>query len=143
MIDGIRQNLSYLEPGARKGAKADGAKSAPSSSASSSTSGAIGAEIVEISASGQAAVGAPLDRKKIDDIRGSFPQGLQGPSFNDEFGDVFGVIYALETGPGFSWAERKAFADDIRQQLLRVAEPMKKNEYGRYLLALADRKGAV
>jgi peptide/nickel transport system substrate-binding protein len=26
MIDGIRQNLSYLEPGARKGAKADGAK---------------------------------------------------------------------------------------------------------------------
>jgi predicted transcriptional regulator len=67
MIDGIRQNLSYLEPGARKGAKADGAKSASSSSASSSTSGAIGAEIVEISASGQAAVGAPLDRKKIDE----------------------------------------------------------------------------
>lgn len=30
-----------------------------------------------------------------------------------------------------------------RGQLLRVAEPMKKNEYGRYLLALADRKGAV
>ena len=30
-----------------------------------------------------------------------------------------------------------------RSQLLRVAEPMKKNEYGRYLLALADRKGAV
>jgi glucose-1-phosphate thymidylyltransferase len=30
-----------------------------------------------------------------------------------------------------------------RAQLLRVAEPMKKNEYGRYLLALADRKGAV
>jgi glucose-1-phosphate thymidylyltransferase len=30
-----------------------------------------------------------------------------------------------------------------RAQLLKVAEPMKKNEYGRYLLNLADRKGAV
>ncbi len=69
MIDGIRQNLSYLEPGARKGAKADGAKPAPSVSAGSSSMGAIGAEVVEISASGQAAAGAPLDRKKIDDIR--------------------------------------------------------------------------
>ena len=57
MIDGIRQNLSYLEPGARKGAKADGAKPAPSVSAGSSSMGAIGAEVVEISASGQAAGG--------------------------------------------------------------------------------------
>ena len=40
-------------------------------------------------------------RKKIDDIRGEFPQGLQGPSFNDEFGDVFGSIYAF-TGDGLS-----------------------------------------
>ncbi|WP_163028262.1 efflux RND transporter permease subunit, partial [Pseudomonas viridiflava] len=31
-------------------------------------------------------------RKKIDDIRGQFPQGLQGPAFNDEFGDVYGSI---------------------------------------------------
>jgi len=30
-----------------------------------------------------------------------------------------------------------------RKQLLALAEPMKKNEYGRYLLALADRKGAL
>ena len=49
MIDGIRQNLTYLEPGARKGAKAEGTKAATSSSASSSLSGAVGAEIVEIS----------------------------------------------------------------------------------------------
>jgi glucose-1-phosphate thymidylyltransferase len=38
-------------------------------------------------------------------------------------------------------AYRMGYID--RAQLLRVAEPMKKNEYGRYLLALADRKGAV
>jgi len=38
-------------------------------------------------------------------------------------------------------AYRMGYID--REQLLRVAEPMRKNEYGRYLLALADRKGAV
>jgi multidrug efflux pump len=45
--------------------------------------------------------------------------GVQGPFFNDDFGDVYGVIYALETD-GYSYAEIKTFADDVRQQLLRV-----------------------
>ncbi|MFY8178964.1 MAG: efflux RND transporter permease subunit, partial [Limnohabitans sp.] len=40
-------------------------------------------------------------RKKIGDIRYTLPPGVQGPFFNDEFGDVFGVIYALNA-PGFS-----------------------------------------
>jgi len=69
-------------------------------------------------------------RKKISDMRHTLPPGVQGPFFNDEFGDVFGVIYALETGPGFSWAERKAFADDVRQQLLRVADVAKVELFG-------------
>lgn len=43
-------------------------------------------------------------RKKIGDMRQSLPSGIQGPFFNDEFGDVFGVIYALEAD-GFSQAE--------------------------------------
>ena len=34
-------------------------------------------------------------RKKIADIKGTLPQGVVGPSFNDEFGDVFGIIYAF------------------------------------------------
>ena len=42
---------------------------------------------------------------------------LQGPFFNDEFGDTFGNIYAL-TGDGFSYAELKEFAE-IRNELLR------------------------
>ena len=69
-------------------------------------------------------------RKKIGDMRQTLPQGLQGPFFNDEFGDVFGVIYALETGPGFNWAERKTFADDVRQQLLRVSDVAKVELFG-------------
>jgi multidrug efflux pump subunit AcrB len=34
-------------------------------------------------------------RKRIGDIQGTFPQGIQGPFFNDEFGDVFGNVYAF------------------------------------------------
>jgi multidrug efflux pump subunit AcrB len=60
-------------------------------------------------------------RKKIGDIRGTLPAGVQGPFFNDEFGDVFGVIYALEAD-GFSDAEVKDFADEVRQKLLRVTD---------------------
>ena len=60
-------------------------------------------------------------RKKVGDIRATLPAGVQGPFFNDEFGDVFGVIYALEAD-GFSDAEVKTFADDVRQKLLRVTD---------------------
>jgi len=52
-----------------------------------------------------------LVRKKVGDMRQTLPAGVQGPFFNDEFGDVYGVIYALEAD-GFSLAESKAFADD-------------------------------
>jgi len=68
-------------------------------------------------------------RKKIGDMRQSLPSGIQGPFFNDEFGDVFGVIYALEAD-GFSQAEVRTFADSIRQQLLRVPDVNKVELFG-------------
>ena len=68
-------------------------------------------------------------RKKIGDMRATLPAGVIGPFFNDEFGDVFGVIYALQ-GEGFSHAERKAVADDVRQQLLRVPDVAKVEMFG-------------
>ncbi|MGY8903623.1 MAG: efflux RND transporter permease subunit [Burkholderiales bacterium] len=68
-------------------------------------------------------------RKKVGDIRGTLPAGVQGPFFNDEFGDVFGVIYALQA-EGFSAAEVKDFADDVRQQLLRVQDVSKVELFG-------------
>jgi multidrug efflux pump len=68
-------------------------------------------------------------RKKVGDIRGTLPSGVQGPFFNDEFGDVFGVIYALEAD-GFSNAEVKSFADDVRQKLLRVTDVNKVELFG-------------
>jgi multidrug efflux pump len=68
-------------------------------------------------------------RKKIGDMRGTLPGGIQGPFFNDDFGDVYGVIYALESD-GFNYAELKTFADDVRQQLLRVPDVSKVELFG-------------
>lgn len=68
-------------------------------------------------------------RKKIGDMRNTLPPGVQGPFFNDDFGDVYGVIYALES-EGFSYAELKTLADDVRQQLLRVKDVAKVDQFG-------------
>lgn len=68
-------------------------------------------------------------RKKVGDMRYTLPQGVQGPFFNDEFGDVYGVIYGL-SGDGYSYAELKTFADDVRQQLLRVKDVAKVELFG-------------
>ncbi len=68
-------------------------------------------------------------RKKVGDIRSTLPSGIQGPFFNDEFGDVYGVIYALQAD-GFNYAELKTFADDVRQRLLRVPDVAKVELFG-------------
>ena len=68
-------------------------------------------------------------RKKVGDMRATLPGGVVGPFFNDDFGDVYGVIYALEAD-GFSNAEVKAFADDVRQRLLRVPDVAKVEQFG-------------
>ncbi len=58
-------------------------------------------------------------RKKVGDIRYTLPAGVQGPFFNDEFGDVFGNLYAV-SGDGLSDAQLKEMADRVRDELLRV-----------------------
>lgn len=58
-------------------------------------------------------------RKKLGDIRNELPEGVKGPSFNDEFGDTYGTILAF-TGDGFSQAELKDVVDDVRQELLSI-----------------------
>lgn len=68
-------------------------------------------------------------RKKIGDIRQTLPAGIQGPYFNDEFGDVFGNIYAL-TADGFDYPQLKDLAERIRDELLRVPNVGKVEIFG-------------
>jgi multidrug efflux pump len=68
-------------------------------------------------------------RKKIGDIRHTLPNGIQGPFFNDEFGDVFGNIYAL-TGEGLNDAQLKDQAERLRDELLRVSNVGKVEIFG-------------
>ena len=68
-------------------------------------------------------------RKKVGDIRQTLPAGVQGPFYNDEFGDVYGVIYALQAD-GFTDAEVKTFADETRQKLLKVSDVNKVELFG-------------
>ena len=68
-------------------------------------------------------------RKKIDDIRSTLPSEAIGPFFNDEFGDVFGTIYAF-TGDGFTMEELRRVVEGVRQELLRVPDVQKIELFG-------------
>ncbi|CAI8912821.1 multidrug efflux pump [Pseudomonas sp. IT-347P] len=58
-------------------------------------------------------------RKKIDDIRGQFPQGIQGPGFNDEFGDVYGSVYAF-TADGLTMRQLRDYVEQARAEIRNV-----------------------
>src|ERR1700724_1471984 len=60
-------------------------------------------------------------RKKVGDIAYTLPSGVQGPYFNDEFGDVYVNLYALQ-GDGFSPAQLHDYAERLRTELLRVPD---------------------
>ncbi|WP_343737591.1 efflux RND transporter permease subunit [Achromobacter sp.] len=68
-------------------------------------------------------------RKKVGDMRATLPQGVQGPFFNDEFGDVYTNIYTLQ-GDGFSPAQLHDYADKLRTVLLRVPGVAKVDYFG-------------
>ncbi|MFY7975473.1 MAG: efflux RND transporter permease subunit, partial [Rubrivivax sp.] len=68
-------------------------------------------------------------RKRVGDIRHTLPQGTVGPVFNDDFGDVYGSIFAL-SADGFSREETRAAAERIRQRLLRVPDVAKVELFG-------------
>lgn len=68
-------------------------------------------------------------RKKVGDIGATLPQGVQGPFFNDEFGDVYTNIYTL-AGDGFSPAQLRDYADNLRTVLLRVPGVAKVDYFG-------------
>ncbi len=85
-------------------------------------------------------------RKKIGDIRHTLPEGISGPFFNDEFGDVFGNIYALTINNNSANLAKnnntknnyfsndfylKDTAETIRDNLLQVPQVSKVELFGK------------
>ncbi len=55
-------------------------------------------------------------RQMIGDIRAEFPQEFAGVQFNDNFGDVYGNIYAF-TSDGYPLRELRDRVEDVRKQV--------------------------
>jgi multidrug efflux pump subunit AcrB len=60
-------------------------------------------------------------RKKVLDSRFSLPQGVIGPTFDDDFGETFGIVYAF-TADGFTRRELRDQVEDVRSRLLQVPD---------------------
>lgn len=56
-------------------------------------------------------------RRKVGDMQHTLPQGCHKSVVYDDFGDVFGVYYAIY-GDGYSYAELKEHAKLLRKELL-------------------------
>ena len=69
-------------------------------------------------------------RKNIGDMRGTLPQGVVGPFFNDDFGDTFGIIYAF-TADGFTFRELRDYVESARSRLLQVQGRLEDRGAGR------------
>ncbi|HWA38818.1 MAG TPA: efflux RND transporter permease subunit [Burkholderiales bacterium] len=68
-------------------------------------------------------------RKKLGDIRHTLPPEALGPFYNDEFGDVFGSIYAF-TADGFTHSELRDYVERVRQAILRLPNVSKADLIG-------------
>ena len=55
-------------------------------------------------------------RKKVRDVRESFPPGVGKPEVSDDFGDVYGFLMAV-VGDGFTYAELERHVDDLKKEL--------------------------
>ena len=58
-------------------------------------------------------------RRKVDSVEPDLPEDVNGPFVDDEFGDVYPIMFSM-TGDGFSYMELKDIADDLRDELLRI-----------------------
>ena len=60
-------------------------------------------------------------RRKIADVAGKLPPGCSVPWVNDDFGDVYGVLFAV-TADGYSMHELKQIVKDLRRELLQCED---------------------
>jgi multidrug efflux pump subunit AcrB len=69
-------------------------------------------------------------RKKFSDIKAELPEGVVGPIFNDEYGDVSALLYAVK-GDGIDQAELSDITEIIKRRLLKVPMVKKVDVYGK------------
>ena len=69
-------------------------------------------------------------RKKLSDIRLELPEGVVGPIFNDEYGDVYGLLYAVK-GDGIGLDGLADVAEDVKRRLLKVPKVKKVDVLGK------------
>ena len=68
-------------------------------------------------------------RNMINDIKRELPQGVVGPFFNDDFGDVYGNVYAF-TADGLTQRQLRDYVEDVRAKVLTVPNIGKVNLIG-------------
>lgn len=68
-------------------------------------------------------------RRKMNDVRAELPSGVVGPAVNDDFGDVYGVFFAL-SGDGYTMQELYEHAKLLRRDLLRCKNVAKIDLWG-------------
>lgn len=63
-------------------------------------------------------------RRRIGDMARTLPAGVQGPFFDDDFGDTFGIIYGF-SADGFTHRELRDYVEGARSRLLLVPDVSK------------------
>jgi multidrug efflux pump subunit AcrB len=63
-------------------------------------------------------------RRKVEKVRDDLPESIIGPTVNDEFGDVFGMLFSI-TGPDYTYQDLKRVADRVRDELLVIEDVAK------------------
>ena len=69
-------------------------------------------------------------RRKVMNIQPKLPSGASAISVSDDFGDVFGIYYALTAEEGFSYSELRNWSQRIRTLLTPIDGVQKVNLYG-------------
>lgn len=69
-------------------------------------------------------------RRKIDLAMPKLPAGVQKPVVYDDFGDVYGMFYALVADEGFSYKEMNDYAEFVKRNMLEVDGVRKVSIYG-------------
>ncbi len=68
-------------------------------------------------------------RRRIKEVKNKLPQGAQDPVVVDDFGDVYGMFYAM-TGDGYSYREMSKMAQYIKREMLAVEGVSKVEIFG-------------